>query len=290
MELIQAKVETVASASLPWDEAKIMPLGDVQLGAEGCDEDRFKRHVEWGMKQDAYFLGMGDYVDVASPSNRLKIKQAALYDSVNEALEEQAQVAIERFLKLVKGTEGRWLGLLSGHHYWEFQDGSTSDTRLAQAMKSAHLGSCAFVRLQFAGRSSSKGGLTCTIWCHHGQGGGIKQGAPLNKLENLIGAFDADIYLMAHMHKKVGGMIDQLYMTRQAPFKLRHRTKLIAGTGGFLRGYLQGSKQGKVASGNYVEKAMMGPVALGGILIKVRPVRDQTDGNDDARLDIGVEL
>lgn len=288
MELIKQRVDTVASVTLPWQEARIMPVGDVQLGAEGCDEDRFKRHIEWGMKHEAYFLGMGDYVDVASPSNRLKIKQAALYDSVNDALEEQAQVAIDRFLKLVKGTEGRWLGLLSGHHYWDFQDGTTSDTRLATALKSRHLGSCAFVRLIITGRNKAETRLACTIWCHHGQGSGMKQGAPLNKLENIVGGFEADIYLMAHMHKKVGAMVDQLYMSHKGI--LKHRTKLIAGTGGFLRGYLQNSKSGGVASGTYVERGMMGPVALGGILVKVRPVRSTVEGRDEVRLDIGVEL
>ena len=290
MELVESVVETKASASLPWEETLIMPLGDIQLGAEGCDESKLRGYIEWGMKHGAYFLGMGDYVDVASPSNRQVLRSANLYDSVQDALEEAADSAVQRFLKLVKGTEGRWLGLLEGHHYFEFQDGTTSDTRIAQALKAPFLGSCAFLRLKFAGRSKSQGRTGCTIWCHHGQGGGSKVSAPLNKLENLMHAFDADVYLIGHQHKLVAAPIDQLYMTQKKPYTIKHRTKIIACTGSFLRGYTAGSKRGLRAQGGYVEKKMLTPVALGGVMLHIRPVRTQVGGREETRLDLNIEL
>lgn len=290
MELHEVFVETAASASLPWQEALVMPLGDIQLGAEGCDENKLRGYIEWGIAHNAYFLGMGDYVDVASPSNRLALRSAALYDSVEDALEDAAENAVQRYLKLVAGTEGRWLGLLEGHHFYEFRDGTTSDTRIAQALKAPFLGSCAFLRLRFQGRSSSQERISCTIWCHHGQGGGIKVGAPLTKLENLMHAFDADVYLIGHQHKLVAAPIDQLYMTRRKPFTIRHRTKILACTGSFLRGYTAGSKRGLRAQGGYVERKMLTPVALGGIVLHIRPVRTSAGGREETRLDLNVEL
>lgn len=286
MELSEIRVETVASATLPWQEAIIMPIGDVQYGAQGCYVDKLKRDVEWGLKHNAYFLGMGEYIDIASPSNRAKIKSADLYDSVQDAIEEIINQKIDEFMRIVRGSEGKWLGLLEGHHYYEFRDGTTTDTKIAERLKAAFLGTCAFVRLIFP-RQTSGGRFACTIWCHHGVGAGSKASAPLNKLENIMPYFDADIYLIGHQHKKVGTPIDQMYMTRQKPYDLSYKTKVIAGTGGYLRGYLKGNTQGRLyPRGCYVERGMRPPVALGCILIYVRPVHS---GNTD-RIDLNVAL
>lgn len=283
MEIQEITVDTAVNASLDWEDTIIMPVGDVQLGAEGCDEERFKRHVDWGMRHGAYFLGMGDYVDVASPSNRDVLRSARLYDSVHDKLAQAAEQDVVKFTSIVAGSEHRWLGLLQGHHYYEFPDGTTTDTRLAQALGAPFLGDCAFVRLRF-GRSTHSA-LTCTIWCHHGIGYGVGAGAPLTKLMGLVPYFEADIYLMGHMHKVVGAPLDQLYMTRKSPPKLKHRTRIIAGTGSFLRGHLQGSRKAGRASGSYVEKGMLPPVSLGGVVITVKPV---SSGGD--RLDMNISL
>ena len=68
MELIQATVDTVAAKRLPWREVLVLPVGDLQLGAPGADLDRFKRHIQWGIEHDAYFLGVGGFADLSPPS------------------------------------------------------------------------------------------------------------------------------------------------------------------------------------------------------------------------------
>ena len=276
-------VDTAVNAKMGWEDTILMPVGDIQLGAQGCDEDRFKRHMEWGMKHNAYFLGMGDYVDVASPSNRHIIRTAKLYDSVQDVLTEGAARAAERFLALTAGSEGRWLGLLQGHHYYEFPDGTTSDTVIAAHLKAPFLGDCAFVRLHFR---RGAGVTTATIWCHHGEGYGRGAGAPLTKLQTIMPFFDADIYLMGHMHKVVGAPLDQLYMTRSDPPHLRYRTKIVAGTGSFLRGHMEGSSNGRRATGSYVEKGMLPPVSLGGVVITIKPVHTNAEDHLDMRISL----
>jgi len=237
----------------------------------------FRRDLERAMKDDhGYFLGMGDLSDVASPSNRARLRAADTYDSVNAALDEIGAMHAEKIKRLLKGTEGRWLGFLEGHHLWEFADGTTTDMRVAQAMNAPFLGSCAFVRLRFVGFGKNNR-RTCTIWFHHGAGGGIKASAPLNKLENVIQAFDADVYLIGHAHKKVSAIMNQIFMTRKAPYKLGHRTQIIACTGGYLRSYMPGSKVGTILRGGYAERGMMTPTELGGVQIHVTPVREGLD-------------
>lgn len=285
MEIREIVVQTVESLTLPWQETIVIPIGDVQLGAQGCATDRLKRDIEWGLNHNAYFLGMGEYLDILSPSNRAKLRSAVLYDTTEDIIEEITQQKVDEFLQLVDGSKGKWLGMLEGHHYYEFRDGSTTDTRIAQALKTVFLGTCAFVRLRFKGRSTSR--ITCTIWCHHGAGSGVKTSAPLNRLENLMPYFDADVYLIGHQHKKVGAPVDQVYMTKKRPHSLSYRTRILAGTGGYLSGYTQGATQGGIfPRGGYVERGMRPPVALGCVLLFIRPVHTARED----RLDLNIGL
>jgi len=252
----------------------LMPVGDIQYTGtrhDTADIDRLKRHVEWGVKHDAWFLGMGDYIDFASPSNRQRIKAAALYDTAEDVIEETAiKMTDELYNKALKGSEGRWLGLLEGHHYTQLRDGTTSDQYLTRKLKSRFLGTCAYIRLVFPGGTTKKSNVL--IWAHHGVGSG-RIGAPLNKLELLPTYWDADIYLMGHQSKKVAAPLDRIYPVFNGNGRphLNHRTLIIAGTGGFSRAYLQGHCQGNTPRGGYVEKGMLSPVALGGIVVKIRP-------------------
>ena len=140
------------------------------------------------------------------------------------------------------------------------------------------------MRLHFARDNHAV--TTCTIWCHHGEGYGRGAGAPLTKLQTLMPFFDADIYLMGHMHKVVGAPLDQIYMTRKQPPQLKYKTKIIAGTGSFLRGHMQGSNKAGRATGSYVEKGMLPPVSLGGVVITVKPVHTSSEDRLDMRISL----
>lgn len=271
MEIVETELKT-SITTVPWEEVNLVPIGDVQYGAEGVDMKSLRRDVEWGLENNAYFIGMGDYVDVASPSNRAKWRGSGFYDSVQQALEEKAEEHRLEFLETVKGTEGRWLGLLEGHHYWEYMDGTTTDTRLAQDLQAPFLGTCAIVRVRMQ-KPNSNSRLTMDIWAHHGTGSGATQAAPLNKLDKVTGSFDADLFLINHYQRRGAVPKDFLYANRKGI--LRHKTKYLVATGGYMRGYTQGSSQGNVKRGSYVEAGMMPPASLGGVIIKMRPADDQ---------------
>ena len=290
MEINSIEVKTAKSLYLPYQEAIIMPIGDVQYSGgdknDPCDVDRFQRHIDWGMKRGAYFLGMGDYLDTISPSQRVALKKLELYDSTEDMIEEILGQRLEKFQSLVKGTEGRWLGLLEGHHYADFPDGTTTDTRLCQFLKAPFLGDCAMLRLGFKDTATVQR-ASCTIWAHHGVGGGKLLSAPLNTLEHVVKAFSADIYLIGHQHKKVAGPLDRIFVQWEAdPPRVQHRRIIMACTGGFLRGYMQGHQRAGRAQGTYVEQAMMNPTSLGGVVIYVRPRASK----GKYHLDLSIEL
>jgi hypothetical protein len=257
-------------------EILIMPISDIQWS--GRDNEvamgMLKRHIAWGVERGAWFLGLGDYIDFMSPSNRQRFISSALYDTAVKSIDDKARSLVEDlYMQALKPSRGRWLGLLEGHHFHQYREGTTTDQDLAKRLDAPFLGSSAFVRLVLQMTKTRRGSVT--IWCHHGVGGGATAAAPLNKLERLLASWEADIYLMAHHHKKVAGPIDRIEALwgegNGAKAGLVHRTKIIACTGGFLKGYAQGDMDGKVPRGGYVEQKMLNPVALGGVLVKIRP-------------------
>ena len=202
---------------MPNETVTLMPIGDAQVGVEAADLKRLKSHMEWGFHtKHALFLGMGDYVDMASPSNRRTLKAAGLYDTVTEALQVKAQEDIKTFLQHTLYSKGAWLGLLQGHHYMDMADGSTSDMKIAEALRAPFLGDAAIVRIIFDKHKDVDGlPLKADIWCHHGRGGGVGAAAPISLLEKTARGFDADIYLMGH------GVPCQLYVRGQGRWYIR---------------------------------------------------------------------
>lgn len=271
------------------DEILIMPIGDIQWYGEkkGIALGMLRRAIEWGVKHNAWFLGMGDYVDAFSPSNRQRLRGAALYDTAQAIVDSRAeQLVHEIFEEALKPSVGRWLGLLEGHHYHQFSAGMTTDMILADKLKTRHLGTSAYVRLRFQrGGVKDPTSQQVLIWCHHGAGAGQTPAAILNKLRGISTQFAGDIYLMGHLPRKTTDVIDRLEPVWPAagagePY-LVHRTKVLASTGGYMKTWEPGSRQGLVPRGGYGEAAMYTPAALGGVLVKVRPrwkTEEQPDG------------
>jgi hypothetical protein len=256
-------------------EVRILPIGDIHFGADGCDLDRLRRHLRWGVKNDCYFLGMGDYLDVASPSNRKAIKSISgdLYDSVREMMDEKMAESTDSLARILAPTKGRWLGLVSGHHLWEFEDGSTTDTRLASKLETAYMGDgAAMAILHFVYKGHIHG--YAKIWYHHGVGFGRTPTGRLNRLIGISQTFFAHIYLAGHSHAKVHDRepwID-VGMTPQGNIRWESTNRIRATTGGFLKGYEVGTKNAHgYPAASYVEKGAMPPTALGGVLLYIRP-------------------
>ena len=287
MELIS--IEGLTKKSLPFEETLVIPLGDIQLqqNRDAVDIKGLKRAVDFGVAHNAWFLGMGDYIDLESPSNRRALMQSGVYDSVVDALDAKAEELEDELKDILAPTVGRWLGLLEGHHYHVHQDGTTSDTRLAHFLKAPFLGTSAYVNLSF---TSNKHTIHHNIWCHHGRAGGKLLSTPLNQLEQLTKGFDADTYLVGHHHKAVHGVSSRVYplfVGRTEP-TLHHKDIHLACTGSFLKGYVERHKVDGRSSGLYAERGMMNPLALRSLRIWFRP-RWEGSKSGNPRLDVTIE-
>ena len=268
------------SSTFPWKPLVIMPVGDIQWFGDDHEValDKLRKHILWGVQQGAWFVGMGDYIDAFSPSNRQRLKSAGLYDNANRIVDRAAVDLVDQLYdKALKPSEGRWLGLLAGHHFADLRDGTTTDQYLAHKLKTNHLGDCAYIRLVFkrpAPQTSGSGEVL--IWCHHGEGSGQSAAAPVQKLERLPATWEGDIFLMGHQSKIAVAPVDRCFPVWpqangvQQP-QLFYRTVILCGTGSFMKGYVEGRYEGQTPRGTYIEKRMLRPVSLGSPVITVTP-------------------
>lgn len=250
----------------------IAPLGDIQWSGErgSTARDHLRRHIDRCLKLNAYFIGMGDYIDFASPSNRKRLQSATLYDTAEEVIEDAVGGLVDEvFERFLKPTVGRWIGLLEGHHFFEY-GGRTSDMLLADKLKTRHLGTSCYVRLK---------PFDVTLWAHHGQGGGQLPSAPLNKLyHTATGLQGADVYLMGHTTKLSATRLSrpQPRWNRARP-DLTHSDVHLVNTGGFSRSNVPYSRRHAIPRGDYAEQAMMTPSPLAAPLVYVRRAERRED-------------
>lgn len=281
MELASLSVDTQKALWLPLRETKIIPLGDIQFAlkdgkpSQTVDLHRLERLVAWGVKQGAYWLGMGDYIDYASPSNRRilrkEVESEGLYDSVSDLLDDGAERTLDALWKVLEPTKGRWLGLLQGHHYWVDQQGVTTDQRLAGLLNCPFLGTSAIIEVGFK-MTRKRSPASFQIWAHHGVGSGKD---PLGKLRRDVIPYwpTVDVFLIGHFHRKAATKDPAI----RAVFGLDgrgtliDRPRILAATGSFLKGYMEGHEVHGRPSGPYPEQKMLAPLALGNVVIWARP-------------------
>lgn len=290
MELITSEILTRKPQA---GSLSVFPIGDVQYtGADGSTVlSLLHTQIQRGLECDGYFIGMGDYIDFASPSNRSRLKSANLYDTATAFIDDAVHhLNHELFEKVLKPTKGRWLGLLQGHHFHKYETGKTSDMELCEWLEAPFLGTCAYRRIMLTDKNNHR--IPWTIWCHHGQGGGITAGAPLLKLERMANYWDADVFLIGHQSKLVSAPIERIYPVWDGHGlpRLQHRKILLACTGSFSRGYIPHQHQGGVPQGDYVEQKMLTPVALGGIKVTFSWQVRRHNGERHLTKDITVEL
>jgi hypothetical protein len=253
----------------------VSPLGDIQWsGKRGPSAlDHVKRHIDRALKLDAWFLGMGDYTDFLSPSNRQRLAAASLYDTAQDVIDEKAHELVEEvYNEVLQPTRGRWLGLLEGHHYYEGR-GSTSDQWLAELLDARFLGTSAYIRLEPSG---------VVLLAHHGQGNSVLPTGPLNKLYHYSHGFvGADVYLIGHTTK-----MSVARLSRPTPdwskSDLTHSDIFLVNTGGFSKSSIVGHCNGRIPRGEYAEVKMLTPSPLAAPLIYI----DGKGGNDRIRVEV----
>jgi len=268
MELCQHRINYKSRA----DRFHIIPIGDIHIGSLNCDKDKFQRQVNYiASKDNARWIGMGDYADCIIFSDKrfdprnidtefaLETKKTIKYLNLDETIDKQYQYILKAFDKI----KDKCLGVLTGNHEEKIRLSYNRDiTRdLARQLHVPYLGFCSLVRLTFARQGSSV--QTFDIYATHSNIAGRSSGGKINRLESIMGYFDADIYLIAHGHKKFTTSISQLSL-QQNGLKMKTKKKVGGMTGSFLKGYTADTM-------GYAERGGYMPADLGVINVSIVP-------------------
>lgn len=252
------------------DCVKLIPLGDIHLGAKGCEEDLLQKTVDYIRKtKNCYWLGMGDAADFINTSDKRWGNDVADWIKVSD-LPNLPKVQADRYLDYVYPIRHKCMGLLEGNHEETIRRRyhySVADY-IAVKMNVPNLTYTAHIRWRIERKSKSDGRNTyrnIIIYATHGAGGGRYLGGKINRLIGSCVGFDASIYCMGHIHEKLIHTIPSLRIYGHGD-NIRHidNNRYFILTGTFLKTYENNAR-------SYGEKTMYNPTALGMVTIDIKP-------------------
>ena len=254
-------------------------FGDNHSDAKASVDDHIediRKRTEKMPYESVLFIGMGDYIDFASTSERKAIHNGSLHDTTIDKLNDIAQADTDKLVKKLEFMRGRLIGLHNGNHAWMYPDGTCDSERMASALGCRHLGYSAYTRIKVSG--VVRGGTSRSIvdiFSSHGKGSGRLIGSQFNTVEQMSEVFhDADLYAMGHTHAIGSLPSTRLHVeenVRTGELELKEKVRLMIRTGSALRGYEAGKK-------SYISKALYKPCSLGFPMATIEWKRVSTHG------------
>jgi len=250
-------------------EWRLYPLGDIHLGASGCDEQLLDTTIA-AIRDDplALCIGMGDYVDLISMRDERRFDPEMISAQHRSAyFKAYGPQMRDAMIAKLRPIEGKVLGLLHGNHEWAYSNRFEQEIGrdIATALGTRFLGYSCFIDLVFQ-RRGGRPQQRFRIVAHHGAGYAQTKGGKLNRLERFMLDFEADIYLFGHVHARLDDEAVALGANRTCRKLVEHR-KVGVVTGTYLRTY---HARADGASG-YGERKQYRPVPLGGPCVKIVP-------------------
>ena len=259
METFSREVENVPTL--------LVPVGDIQYGTEGCRWEEFKEWFAEVLKMEKdyqlLFCGMGDFIDALRPTERGLYPRDS--EHIKTSLEEKVENDTEDLMELFGPTKGKWLFTLRGHHYYDYHDGTTSDSRIADRLVCPFGGDTIYGTLNF------KGANQYTIFARHGQGAASSTASAITRLRNQMSGNTADLNLRGHHHRTGVEKITTMSLNGRQKAKLIEHDRHGVLTGGWLRGYIEGRIEDGLPTGGYAERAGLNPIPVGGVKVWMNP-------------------
>jgi len=236
---------------------QLVPIGDIHYGNWQCDTEYFEKLIDWVKHQEnTYVIGMGDYCDCITPVD----KRFDMDSTTEYRPAEQYDYIYRQFNKI----QDKILGLHIGHHGDNLRQHQfdNHDLELSKKLGVRYLDWHAFTVLNFA-RNARRSKFV--VYSCHGHGGGGTTGSKVNKIEDLSRFYEADIYLMGHLHKCLT-TTDMMVGVASGKFgnKFSYPKRVYGLTGTMLRFPIEG-KSGYEARKGYR------PMKPGVIKVKIYP-------------------
>ena len=241
----------------------IIPIGCVHADDEGFDEDLFQATIHRiATTPHCYTVGLGDYRSFARTTYRKHIRSYQADEDSQRDIDNLVRQQVEDFhKKYLKAITPKLWGLAEGNHYWQFLDGTTDTQYLCQLAKVPYLEKGSFHRLRVSVAGQPR---VLKMLIHHGDwsGGAQTTGGDINAAESRTHAWDADIAIFGHTHRKAASIQPIMTLPDTGQLTLVERPKATIRAGCFTKGYVQGCI-------TYAERKLMKPTALGTVVLRV---------------------
>lgn len=275
MKVIQREFKKVSRS----DVFTIIPIGDVHIGAGGCDEELLKSVVARVKREpNTYWIGMGDYCDFINVSDR-RVDFGTLADWIELAdLMDLAKHQKDRFLDHVRPIASKCLALVKGNHedtilkkyerdiYYEI----VSEIKEAAQMNAKDTLAVDYYGWLYLIFRRGKATSTVKINLHHGYVGGKLAGAKALNMQRWLWTHDCDIALFGHSHNTMAQIESVEGLDRKGNLVQTVRRGAFCGT--FLNSVNNGKPSG------YAERKGYFPLPLGGCEILLKPGHHEANG------------
>jgi len=264
------------------DTVTFIPFGDVHREAKHFSTAKWREFLKFAKSaENPVFLGMGDYHDFGSTSERHALQNAALHEDTRRTISLMLQDKCKAFAEEIGFMAPNLIGLIDGNHDMAFEIDNGQRTTMTDYMAALlgvpYLGVAALCGLSI-GASGSNAAID--IYAHHGLGGAGTIGGSINRVAKMAEYVDARIFLQGHTHDR--GIMPLQSRIRRVPgeYKVREETRFAARTGSFLKAYEHGESSYNVDAGR-------APANLGWIhfLLNLRKLTDD-DGDRGLRVEI----
>jgi len=199
------------------ERLSLVPLGDFHIGSPICDLEFVVETIDWIKNMDnVRVIGMGDYINNEHESFGV----GSLYEQTMPP-EEQVKLLKKLFMPI----KDKILGIHSGNHERRtWRETGIDITRLiASDLGVPYLKWYAMHKIRV-------GKFNYVIFSTHGSTGARTSGGKINALKRFQINWEADLYLMGHVHSKEASVEEVRYVdTRNKCIK--SRKKLFVTTG-----------------------------------------------------------
>jgi predicted phosphodiesterase len=182
------------------EPAKVIPFGDIHIGAAGVNKNYLKNTIEWIRKTDNCFaIGMGDYCDcIDIKDKRFDIK--AIDRQFIKDLDNIALAQMDYMVDLLEPISDKILVMIPGNHEDKLRTRYSVNvmSRLEESLNVNVGDYMTYFRLKFDRKQFHT--TPVTFWLHHGWFAGRKMGGKINQLHDVASSYEADIHIAGHSH------------------------------------------------------------------------------------------
>jgi len=236
------------------DKILLTGIGDLHIGNVGFDEKYFLKTRKWILQNNVYVILMGDLMDCIDATDK-RFELSSLDPRFRDRLGDLQDACYEYLLSLLTPIKDNIIGVVTGNHEDKLKKKFQTDItkRLANDLGKKYLGYTGLMMLTFRRGKFSR---VFRLWYHHGHGGSRTTGGKLNNIERKRQDWDADLYMMNHVHgiatsRKVRLTIDK---HKNGELYIKEKPQAFIINGSFMRTYTIGHSGYGEKAGYPIEK------------------------------------